>query len=50
MQLRMENIAPECPGTFEGAGELDDTSLVATYRGNDCEGAVTEGKLELRPR
>lgn len=50
MQLRMENIAPECPGTFEGSGELNDTSLVATYRGKDCEGAVTEGKLELRPR
>jgi len=50
MQLRMENIAPECPGTFEGSAEISDTSMVATYRGKDCEGAVTDGKLELRPQ
>lgn len=50
MQIRMENIAPECPGIFEGSAEINDTSLVATYRGKDCEGAVTGGKLELRPQ
>ncbi len=50
MQIRMENIAPECPGIFEGTAEINDTSLVATYRGKDCEGAVTGGKLELRPQ
>jgi hypothetical protein len=50
MQLRMENIAPECPGTFEGSAEISDTSMVATYRGTDCEGAVTNGKLDLRPQ
>ncbi len=50
MQLRMENIAPECPGTFEGSAEISATSMVATYRGKDCEGAVTDGKLELRPQ
>jgi hypothetical protein len=50
MQLRMENIAPECPGIFEGSAELNDTSMVGTYRGKDCEGAVTSGKLELRPQ
>ncbi len=50
MQLRMENIAPECPGTFEGSAEISDTSMMATYRGKDCEGAVTGGKLELRPQ
>jgi hypothetical protein len=50
MQLRMENIAPECPGTFEGSAEISDTSMVAAYRGKDCEGAVTDGKLELRLR
>jgi hypothetical protein len=50
MQLRMENIAPECPGTFEGSADISDTSMVATYRGKDCEGAVTQGKLELRPQ
>jgi hypothetical protein len=50
MQLRMENIAPECPGIFEGSAELNDTSMMGTYRGKDCEGAVTDGKLELRPQ
>jgi hypothetical protein len=50
MQLRMENIAPECPGIFEGSAELSDTSMVATYRGKDCVGPVTDGKLELRPQ
>ena len=50
MQLRMENIAPECPGIFEGSAELNDTSMVATYRGRDCEGTVTSGRLELRPQ
>ncbi len=50
MQLRMENIAPECPGIFEGSAELNDTLMVGTYRGKDCEGAVTSGKLELRPQ
>ena len=50
MQLRMENIAPECPGTFEGSAEISDSSMVATYRGKDCEGTVTDGKLELRPQ
>jgi hypothetical protein len=48
MQLRMENIAPECPGIFEGSAELTDTNLVASYSGKDCEGVVTGGRLELR--
>lgn len=47
LQLRMENIAPECPGTFEGSAEIIDTTLIATYRGKDCEGDVTGGRLEL---
>ena len=48
IQLRMENISPECPGTLEGTGEITDTTLVATYRGQDCEGGITDGRLELR--
>jgi len=50
MQLRMENIAPECPGAFEGSAEITDTAMVVTYRGKDCEGAVTDGTLQLRPQ
>ncbi len=49
-QLRMENTAPECPGTFEGSAEITDTTLAATYRGSDCEGPVSDGHLELRVR
>jgi len=50
MQLRMENISPECPGTFEGSAEISDTMLSAIYRGRDCEGAVADGSLQLRPQ
>jgi hypothetical protein len=48
VQLRMENIAPECPGTFEGFGEFTDTTFTAIYHGKDCDGQVTDGRLELR--
>jgi hypothetical protein len=47
LQLRMENIAPECPGLFDAVAEVADTALTATYRGNDCQGAVTSGRLDL---
>jgi hypothetical protein len=50
MTFRMENIAGECRGTFDGSSELTDTTLVATYRGKDCEGPVNDGRLELRLR
>ena len=48
IQIRMENLAADCPGTFEGAGEVTGTALAVTYRGTDCEGAVSDGRLELR--
>jgi hypothetical protein len=48
MTFRMENIAGGCPGTFEGVSDITDTTLVATYRGRDCEGPVNDGRLELR--
>jgi hypothetical protein len=47
LQLRMENIAPECPGTFEGSAEITDKTLTGTYRGKDCQGDVTAGHLDL---
>jgi len=46
----MENVAAECPGTFEGTAEMSDTTLVGTYGGRDCVGAVSSGRLELRLR
>ncbi len=50
LQLRMENTAPECPGTFEGWAEITDITFIGGYRGKDCEGAVTDGRFELRRR
>ena len=47
LRLRMENIAPECPGTFEGSAEMTEKTLTGTYRGRDCQGEVTAGQLEL---
>jgi hypothetical protein len=50
LQFRMENLAPECPGTLQGIAELGDRTLVGTYTGRDCQGAVTEGRLDLHIR
>jgi hypothetical protein len=46
----MENTAPECPAVFEGSMEISQTGLVGTYHGRDCEGPVTDGRLELRTK
>jgi len=48
MHLRMENLASECPGAFEGSAEISDTKMLATYAGRDCQGTVTNGTLQLR--
>jgi len=49
-QLRMENVAPDCPGVFDGWAEISETAFSAAYHGKDCEGPVSDGRLELRPR
>lgn len=49
-QLRMENTGPECPAVFEGSMEVSQGVLIGAYHGRDCEGPVTDGRLELRPR
>jgi hypothetical protein len=48
IQLRMENVAPDCPGVLEGTGEITATTLIASYQGKDCEGSITGGRLELQ--
>ncbi len=48
--LRLENAAPECPGTFEGWAEIREGTLIGAYQGRDCEGPVSDGWLELRPK
>jgi hypothetical protein len=50
LQFRMENMAPECPGTFQGVADMDDSTLVGTYHGQDCQGGVSDGRVELRLR
>jgi hypothetical protein len=50
LQLRMENTARECPGLFEGWMEISEKALVGTYQGKDCEGPVSNGRLELHPK
>jgi len=50
LQLRMENIGRECPGVFEGTAEFSEATLTGTYHGKDCDGVVSDGRLELKPR
>ncbi len=50
LQLRMENIGRECPGVFEGTAEFSEATLTGIYHGKDCDGAVSDGRLELKPR
>ncbi len=50
LTLRMENASRNCPGTFEGWAEVGDTTLVGAYHGTDCEGAVSDGWFDLRPK
>jgi hypothetical protein len=48
MTFRMENIAGGCPGTFDGSSDITERTLIATYRGKDCQGPVNDGHLELQ--
>lgn len=50
LAFRMENTAPECPGTFEGWVEIGESTMIGAYHGKDCEGVVSDGRLDLRPR
>ncbi len=50
LTFRMENTTPECPGTFEGWVEIGEATMIGAYHGKDCEGVVSDGRLDLRPR
>ena len=50
LQLRMENTARECPGLFEGWMEISETALIGSYQGKDCQGPVSNGRLDLHPK
>ena len=50
LQIRMQNTAPGCPGTFEGWAEVRGSALIGAYHGTDCEGAVSDGWLELKAK
>jgi hypothetical protein len=47
LDLRMESVGQDCPGTFQGSLRLTEATAVATYRGTDCQGPVSDGRLEL---
>jgi len=49
-QLRLENSAANCPGVFEGWAEISETAFTGIYQGKDCEGPVSDGRLELYPK
>lgn len=48
--FRMDNGAPECPGTFEGQATVKKDVLRGVYEGKDCRGKVSDGRLELELR
>ncbi len=51
LTFRMENTAPECPGTFEGWIQIGETTgMIGAYHGKDCEGVVSDGRFDLRSR
>ena len=47
LSFRMDNAAPECPGTFKGQATVEKDVFRGVYEGNDCEGKVSDGRLEL---
>lgn len=47
LTFHMENTAPECPGLFEGYGKVEGDVIFGLYEGKDCEGQVSDGRLEL---
>lgn len=47
LTFHMENTAPECPGLFEGHGTVRRNVLRGKYKGRDCQGEVSDGRLEL---
>jgi hypothetical protein len=50
LQLRMENKTSECPGELEGWVEMRDAVLIGAYHGRDCDGPVSDGRFDVRPR
>src|SRR5207247_10326699 len=48
LQLRMENTAPECPGTVGGWAGTTGTSLNVTYRGMDGQRRRTGRRRDIR--
>lgn len=47
LSFRMENAAPECAGTFEGRAKVEKKVMSGVYAGKDCEGKVSDGRLDL---
>ncbi len=50
LRFRMEDAASECRGAFEGWAELSEAAMIGAYHGKDCQGVVSDGRIDLRLR
>lgn len=50
LKLHMESPASDCPAELDGWAELGDALFVGAYHGKDCEGPVSDGRFDVRPR
>ncbi len=50
LTFQLEHGSPDCAGAFEGWAEVSEEAMVGAYHGSDCEGAVSDGRIDLRRR
>jgi len=50
LAFQLDNGSPDCAGTFEGWAEVREEAMIGAYHGSDCEGAVSDGRIDLRRR
>lgn len=48
LTFRMDSATSGCPGTFEGWAEVGEGTMIGAYHGKDCEGTVSDGRIDLR--
>jgi hypothetical protein len=50
LKLHMESTASDCPAELDGWADVGDALFVGAYHGKDCEGPVSDGRFDVRPR
>ncbi len=50
LTFQLRNGSSECAGTFEGWAEVSEEAMIGAYHGSDCEGTVSDGRIDLRRR